>query len=391
MQHLLANQILGGITWAGIAMLTQLAWCQDTHPPEEVAAFSHHPVFTQPGLSSKEYLQWMAEADEAKSASALPVRPDGPRNANVSPPSTLAHLFVKPFLSKPEWQPIALAGARSRRFSLGYESLWMRRSGDQGTTWSSGGSLGTFGEDHSQCVRLGWYTNPMERYEVALLGSLVWDRHAESPQQATALFSPSESEPDWFESFSHSSSHAQSHTARLRGYEWNKRWITDDLGNYFFGLHIIDYEEVYRLRSIDPDGIGELAFTTSNLLAGLQGGLELWHPFSQRFSVGGQGLLGLYGNFAEGGLGVNIENTSGFLRSDQKFQTAASFALDTKLRYHLNSRWHAFGSYRWWYLAGMATVDDQSIGPLASDTPLALSTDAGFLLQGATVGLEMVF
>jgi hypothetical protein len=39
----------------------------------------------------------------------------------------------------------------------------------------------------------------------------------------------------------------------------------------------------------------------------------------------------------------------------------------------------------------MATVDDQTIGPLAIDAPFALSTDAGFLIHGATCGLEFVF
>jgi len=36
-------------------------------------------------------------------------------------------------------------------------------------------------------------------------------------------------------------------------------------------------------------------------------------------------------------------------------------------------------------------VDDQTMGLLAPDTPFALSTDAGFLIHGATCGLEFVF
>jgi hypothetical protein len=132
--------------------------------------------------------------------------------------------------------------------------LWLRRQGDNGTTWSNGGLMGSLGEDTAGGYRFGWYLNPMERYEFAFLGSFVWERNAVHAGPVTGWLTPSGSEPAWFDSFQGSQEHEQVRiTAKLRTYELNKRWITDDLGNHFFGLQIIDYQEQYGL---DVPGFG---------------------------------------------------------------------------------------------------------------------------------------
>jgi hypothetical protein len=450
MQHLVAKRILGGIAWACalpiVMLMTSFASSQDAmidpshsapspSPPttQDVSSLPQQPsrqphpfqpgLRFQPGLSSKEYLRLMAEANELglkTTPAALPqgiasfdpkVRLATAGSGDPAPAGVISGTSA-PTLSLPERsvatpptpstsaQPVvqsdlgaSIAGSQipNPRFSLSYENVWLRRSGDEGTSWSSGGALGTIGEDRATAIRMGWYSNPMERYEFAFLGSLVWHRSAVHSQPANSLLNPSNSEPDWSANFQNSFQHDQFHTARLRSYEFNKRWITDDLGNYFLGLNIIDYDERYGLRSLDSDGSGLLGYSTNNLLAGMQGGLELWHPLSQRFAVGGQGVVGLYGNFADGDWHLEVEDEALLRREDRRFQTAAGFGLNGKGRYQFTSRLSAFGSYRWWYLAGIATVDDQTMGLLAPDTPFALSTDAGFLIHGATCGLEFVF
>lgn len=436
MHYFAAKRILGGIAWACalpiVMLMTHCAFSEEgtklpVHSDPSLSS-STHPVPRQilpfqAGLSSKEYLRLMAEASDPRlgtnphpthqaitsfdpeirlattastdAAFAIPVSEAPVPNSSIpeefittkSNPSTSVQSVVQNDFgaSIPDYP------SPSPRFSVSYENAWLRRSGDEGTSWSSGGSLGPLGEDRATSVRLGWYINPMERYEFAYLGSLVWHRSSVHAQLANGLLPLPDSEPDWFPSFQNSLQHEQSHTARLRSYELNKRWITDDLGNYFIGLNIIDYGEDYGLRTLDSDGSGLLGLSTSNLLAGLQGGLELWHPLSQRLALGGQGVLGLYGNFADGDWHVAVEDEALLRRGDERFQTAAGFGLNAKGRYQFTSRLYAFGSYRWWYLAGMATVDDQTIGPLAIDAPFALSTDAGFLIHGATCGLEFVF
>jgi len=427
MELVMTNRILGGIAWACAILLTQSAWGQysPTYPSAATSPATAQGVF-QAGLSSEEYLRLMAAANEAKLASK-PTQPSAvqlasnivennnslPQPAAASPSNAVAHASTsgQSFVQNAETlspqgfspsaqraggsmpQGIASMSSRGRdpRFSFAIDSIWLRRGGDEGTSWSHGGSLGGFGEDQSAIYRIGWYSNPMERYEFAFLGSMVWSRNEEHLGPVSGLFAPSMLQPAWFDSFQDSQRHEQFHKARLRSYELNKRWITDDLGNYFIGLHTIDYQETYRLQSFDADGAGALGLSTTNLLAGLQGGMELWRPISQRIAIGGQGLCELYGNFADGDWQVDAENAGSFRRGDEKFQLAASIGLDAKVRYQFTSRSQAFAGYRWWYLAGMATVDDQTIGPLANDTPFALSTDAGFLLQGATCGLEILF
>jgi hypothetical protein len=428
MQHWVAKRILGGIAWACalplVMMMTTFASGQDAmmdppHPapslspptPQIANSLQQQPsrqvLSFQPGLSSKDYLRLMAEATsfdpDVRLATAGSSGPTlaGTTSETFAPTSSLPEesLATRPNLSTSVHSGVqkdlgpSSAGSQvpSPRFSLSYENVWLRRSGDEGTSWSSGGALGPIGEDQAAIFRIGWYSNPMERCEFAYTGSLVWHRSALHSQPTTSLLTPSGSEPDWFPSFQNSLQHEQGHTARLRSYELNKRWITDDLGNYFLGLNIIDYGEIYGLRSLDSDGSGLLGLSTSNLLAGLQGGLELWHPLSQRLALGGQGVIGLYGNFADGDWHVAVEDEVLLRRGDERFQTAAGFGLNAKGRYQFTSRLYAYGSYRWWYLAGMATVDDQTIGPLALDTPFGLSTDAGFLIHGATCGLEFVF
>lgn len=459
MQYFVAKRILGGIAWACASLIVMLstheAISQQGYSSPNLASHSTLPPSPQslpfqPGLSSKDYLRLMAEANARRLAAepnsspwsdptairlattapqpSIPPTPiPQPSTAiasplldpsQLSPPQTFSEQqaysshSMSPDLDRatsahstvplsagntPGLQPSANPvmrthpATRSPNFSIAYENVWLRRSGDEGTSWSTGGDLGTFGEDRAAWIRLGWYSNPMERYELGYLGSLVWNRRAEYPQPVNSFLTPSVAEPDWFASFQNSLHHEHFHTATLRSYEWNKRWITDEIGNYFVGLNVIDYEEGYGLRTGDADGAGFFGLTTSNILAGSHGGLEIWHPFSQRLAVGGQGLLGVYGNVAEGTWNVHVENEGEFKRRDRRFQTAAGFGLNAKARYQFTTRLYAFGGYRWWYLAGLATVNDQTIGPLASDTSFDLSTDAGFLLHGATCGLELVF
>jgi hypothetical protein len=439
----LTKRILGGIAWTCAILLMPSASAQSG-------------AAQPPGLTSKDYLRLMAEANEARDAALaaqgltpgviptqqplpqfpMPQAPPPPQISSLpsstpyTPPSQapVQQAPVQPLpVHQSSWQqnrtevttpvqpivpnqavpmPQTVAptpashgwmvkpspyGTANPTLSASIEHFWLRRQGDNGTTWSNGGLMGSLGEDTAGGYRFGWYLNPMERYEFAFLGSFVWERSAEYSGPVNSWLNPSASEPAWFDSFQGSQEHEQTHTARLRSYELNKRWITDDLGNHFFGLQIIDYQEMYGLESQDPDGDADLGLETTNLLIGLQTGIELWRPISQRIALGGQAFAGLYGNFADGGWRVEVEETDRIARGDEGSQIAGSFGFDAKVRYQWNSRWQAFGGYRWWYLAGVATVDDQTIGPLASDTPFALSTDAGFLLQGATFGIELLY
>lgn len=291
-------------------------------------------------------------------------------------------------------QSVPATAPRGPRWIAGYDTVWLKRAGDESTTFSHSGELGSFGVDQASRVSLAWQSDPMEYYEFVLLGSLVWNRSLVSDSSLSSVetqLQGSPSEPNWLTNINGASSHTQVQRANLRSYELNKRWITDDLGNSFFGLNIIDYSEQFRFDSVRNGNTGSMGIDTTNLLAGLQGGIELWHPISQRIALGGNGLTGLYGNFAHGDWRMDSGSGSSFATAADQFRIAGTLGLGARARYQFSSHCWAYGGYQWWYLAGLATVDNQPIGEVSSTASLDMTTNAGILIHGASCGLEFRF
>ena len=327
-----------------------------------------------------------------------------------SPQQYAAQAYHPPAYGAQSSMPNALGGNRSSssaplpsaraaapngpRWIAGYDTVWLKRAGDESTTFSQSGELGAFGFDQASRVSLAWQSDPMEYYEFAFLGSLVWNRALTSEPAMPSIQSQlqaSSSEPNWLTNMNGASTHTQVQRANLRSYELNKRWITDDLGNYFFGFNIIDYSEQYRFDSVRNGNTGTMGIDTTNLMAGLQGGIELWRPISQRIALGGNGLTGLYGNFAHGDWRMDSGSGSSFATSADQFRIAGTLGLGARARYQFSSHCWAYGGYQWWYLAGLATVDNQPIGEVSSTASLDMTTNAGILLHGASCGLEFRF
>jgi len=299
----------------------------------------------------------------------------------------------RPSASLPS-QSVRAPAPSGPRWIAGYETVWLNRAGDESTTFSQSGELGTFGVDQASRVSLAWRRDAMEYYEFAFLGSFVWNRSLISEPSIAPVVSQlqgSPSEPNWLTNMNGASSHTQVQQANLRSYELNKRWITDDLGNYFFGLNVIDYSEQFRFESVRNGNTGSMGIDTTNVMAGLQGGIELWRPISQRIALGGNGLTGLYGNFAHGDWRMDSGAGSSFATSADQFRIAGTLGLGARARYQFSSHCWAYGGYQWWYLAGLATVDNQPIGEVSSTATLDMTTNAGILLHGASCGLEFRF
>lgn len=278
---------------------------------------------------------------------------------------------------------------RQARVMASYFSNWLERTGDTNLSYSQGGALGTFGTDQAGRFSLGYMVDPMECYEFSFLGSLSWNRELQSlgPVDSTLQ----SNDPNWLTHLQQASSQQQFHSATLRSYSLHKRLITDELGNSYFGLGVIDYDEQYSLRSQSPNGAASMNIDTSNLWVGTQAGLELWRPLSQRLSIGAQANGGLYANFADAdwradsGTGLTL-NTSA-----DKWNLAFLVGVNARARYRFNSFCAAYGGYEWTYLGGLATVDEQPIQTLSTTPSWNMTTNAGFLLQGAHCGLEFQY
>lgn len=291
-------------------------------------------------------------------------------------------------------QSVPATVPRGPRWIAGYDTVWLKRAGDESTSFSHSGELGSFGVDQASRVSLAWQSEPMEYYEFVFLGSLVWNRSLVSDSSLSSVESQlqgSPSEPSWLTNMNGASSHTQQQRANLRSYELNKRWITDDLGNCFFGFNVIDYSEQFRFDSVRNGNTGSMGIDTTNLMAGLQGGIELWRPISQRIALGGNGLTGLYGNFAHGDWRMDSGTGNNFVTSADQFRIAGTLGVGARARYQFSSSCWAYGGYQWWYLAGLATVDNQPIGEVSSTASLDMTTNAGILVHGASCGLEFRF
>ena len=265
----------------------------------------------------------------------------------------------------------------------------MRRPGDESLTLSQAGELGSFGSDLASEISIGYLTNPIDCYEFTYLGSLNWNRGLESTGPVNTQLSSSDLQ--WMAPFQNADAIQQSHSAGLRQYGLNRRWLTDDIGNSTLGLRMIDYREEYRLRSTKGGSQGLYGLDSGNLLVGLASGMELWRPVSQRVAFGGSIDGGLYANFADAG--IVADNGQGRVSSvdDQDLSLAASLGLHLRARYQLRSWAGLYGGYRWMVLSGLATVDDQAPPPLSDSMVLSTSSDSTILFHGFDAGLELKF
>jgi hypothetical protein len=114
-------------------------------------------------------------------------------------------------------------------------------------------------------------TNPMDCYEFSYLGSLNWIRANETTGPVSS--SLSSLDPQWLNHFQNADLHQQHHSAKYRQYGFERRWLTDDIGNSRLGMRVIDYSEQYRLRSLGSGGEGRYGLDTGNLLVGIASGM----------------------------------------------------------------------------------------------------------------------
>ena len=382
------------------------------------------------GLTSKDYIRLMEQANESMAAqgkSAVQVSPQPPAVPAVAgplgvgsglipekapemvigsgiglEPDRMVSLQPAPpeVTSSGLTESLAEQGARrgvgnevarwqGPRWLARYQSVWMRRSGDEGLTYSTGGELGAFGMDQAGEYTVGYFTNPIDCYEVSYLGSLNWERSRESSGPVDSYFGASD--PKWLENFQNANLHEQWQRGEYRSIGLNKRWLTDDLANYHLGLKEIDYNEAYRLRSSGGTGVGEFGVRTNNMLLGCVAGMELWRPLSQRLVMGAGLEVGVYGNKARVGMDVQDGLGGSASGSGKEVSLAGSVTANLRAKYYLRERWALVGGYRWWTLTGLATVGDQPIPALSDRITTGVTSDDTVLFHGVDAGLEIRF
>ena len=285
------------------------------------------------------------------------------------------------------------------RWTMRYSPVWIHRSGDENLTYTQGTTLSPFGADFGSDITVGYMANPMDSYEFSFLGSLRWNRSQSSvgPVNASLV----SVDPEWLTNFTNASQQQQVQSASYRSYGLHKRWLTDEINNYRVGCEVIEYAETLSLNSqgsasngnspnSDP-AVGTFNATTGNSLFGWSGGLEHWRPMGEKFSIGGAADAGLYINSAESTLAASSGTGINMTAIDDEISLASMFSLHLRSRYQLSSNWTLYGGYRWWVLTGIATVDDQDHRDLLDGRTIATSSDDSILFHGADAGIEWRF
>ena len=271
-------------------------------------------------------------------------------------------------------------------FQVGYEVLGFRRSNDSVGPYTQAQELRRFDQEVSARYTFSRLLGGTERIEFKFAGPFHWDKLSSTLGPVDSNF------PSLLaSSFDQSDIHRQSHHIRLSSYELNRCWSSDELSNFYYGLRVIDHAEGFRLDASKGIDNSSFQLSANNLLAGGQIGLSLFRPISQRLSVGIDGGLGLYGNFARGSLRAVQGSTTLLDTSDSRLRITSMFTTGGRVNYRLSQNVAANAGYEYWYFPGLATAADQQLSSNAQLTALALRTGDDQLFRGWAFGLSARF
>ena len=271
-------------------------------------------------------------------------------------------------------------------FLVGYEVLGFHRSNDTVGPYSQGQGLDRFDQDTSARYTFSRLLGGIERIDFKFTGPFHWEKQS-------AVTGPVDSNfPSGINAaFDQADSHRLSHQIRLSSYELNRCWSSDELSTFFYGLRVFDHSERYHLDASKGAGSGIFQLATNNFLAGGQIGLNLSRPLSQRWTVGFDGGLGLYGNFANGSLDANNGSSTLLDSSDNRFRLTSVITTGGRVNYRVSQNIVATGAYEYWYFPGLATAADQHLSNNAQLASLALRTGDDQLFRGWSLGLSARF
>ena len=271
-------------------------------------------------------------------------------------------------------------------FQVGYEVLGFHRSNDSIGPYSQGQAQSRFDQDISARYTFSRLLGGVERIEFKFTGPFHWDKQSFANGPVDSNF-PTSIAP----AFDQADNHRLSHQIRLSSYELNRCWSSDELSTFFYGLRIFDHAESYRLEANKSTDKSALQLGTNNFLAGGQIGLNLFRPISQRWTVGFEGGLGLYGNFASGSLDAVSGSTSLLDSSDSRLRLTSVLTTGGRINYRLSQNVVATSAYEYWYFPGLATAAHQPLSSNAQLASLALRTGDDQLFRGWSIALSARF
>jgi hypothetical protein len=276
-------------------------------------------------------------------------------------------------------------------FLAGAEVLSLRRSNDSGGSVSTGAGFDRFGRELAGRYTLAKLNGTVDRTEWVFTGPFEWERTTTIAGPVSTTLQTGSLPSSALGALQNSQLQLQDQSTSLSSFEWNHRWTGDGLSSFMSGFRLFDHDERYRLQGTQSVSSGEFRTSTDNVLAGMQIGVQLVRPLSQRLTVGTATNLGLYGNFAKGTYSLSNDGSLIGSGRDDAFRITWAAQPNVSAQYRLTQNSAIYCGYEALYFRGLATVADLRLGNVVASEPFSLRARDDQLFYGWTVGLSAKF
>lgn len=169
-------------------------------------------------------------------------------------------------------------------------------------------------------------------------------------------------------------------------FELNRTLVSQDVAKLYYGIRYIQFDEDVSAPALVPAGAETGMGDVDNSLIGGQIGGDFYFPVSTRAFMEMRGRAGAYINIGEYDAQVDA-----FTLVDEEEDIAGFFEFGLGLRYMASERLTIRGAGEVWYLAGVATIQNELREGNTQVLLNQLDLDEGVVFYGLSVGAELKF
>lgn len=275
------------------------------------------------------------------------------------------------------------------------EALAFERTGDKYFSLSRNTFLPETDFELGGRYTFGALSNCTNGYEFSYVGPFTWERDLTvggAGNLQSQLFATGGYAPGDISAFNDADFHVQTFRARMESFEFNQKWWVWDVLSTMVGVRFIDYEEDFAFFSTGAaNGSGLMTERLDNQMIGAQLGGEMYYPVTLRSNIGVRGKGGVYANFEERRAFLNNNGNVLINAGDSQVDVAGQFEAGVLFNYHFTRSIRVTAGYEFWWLAGVATVDEQQPSIISPATGTGISNEDDVFLHGASLGAQVVF
>lgn len=271
------------------------------------------------------------------------------------------------------------------------EAMFFANEGHGPVSLSDAYSLSEFGYEGGMRVTVGRKRDCLDGWEISYAGPFEWEvARGVHGFPLNSDFQVPNADIN-ISAFNGAEYHLQTYESSLQSCEFNKRWDDWNTMSALIGLRYFGVDETFTFYSLDPLPLAEeglFTVRTRNHLIGPQCGMDLFYPVSaaNRLSLAFKTKLGIYANFADGGVRLVNAGVEELNNSADEVAFAFQGELGLSARLRITPRLSLRGGYEIWYLSGLALADGQTVSPLTPATGRSLDEEQDTWYHGVTLG-----